>query len=244
MRGWRGGSVVETKVNPLQNVQRREGGMEGGPPRSPKILLPPAIGETWLCSWPGEIVQLFQCTLRVWVSFLSSAKKILILTNFIFFQKVTCGQHSCCFPAPLHKQSSVVGGGKWNSRNSFSVSAAASSFREKHVKQKVLFIGMKKNLWKVSKSIHKKMSQSYGHILYCGGERLNSIFGAVFPNITAAISVWKYSNSTKSPNLPPKTGQNGWIYRIYSSQFLGWMKFYSTQNLWNLKFRGEYIVKW
>ena len=124
-----------------------------------------------------------------WVFFL--LQKILILTNFIFFQKVTCGQHSCCFPAPLHKQSSVVGGGKWNSRNSFSVSAAASSFREKHVKQKVLFIGMKKNLWKVSKSIHKKMSQSYGHILYCGGERLNSIFGSVFPNITAAIPVWK-----------------------------------------------------
>ena len=30
MRGWRGGSVVETKVKPLQNVQGREGWRERG----------------------------------------------------------------------------------------------------------------------------------------------------------------------------------------------------------------------
>lgn len=36
MRGWRGGSVVETKVNPLQNVQGREGGREGETTQEPK----------------------------------------------------------------------------------------------------------------------------------------------------------------------------------------------------------------
>ena len=36
MWGWRGGSVVETKVNPLQNVQRREGWREGETTQEPK----------------------------------------------------------------------------------------------------------------------------------------------------------------------------------------------------------------
>ena len=145
MGGWRGGSVVETKVNPLQNVQEgREGGRDGGRdhPGAQRFCCPQLLEKLGsahdlvkLCNYSNAHSE------SGWVFFL--LQKILILTHFIFFQKVTCGQHSCCFPAPLHKQSSVAGGGKWNSRNSFSVSAPASSFREKHVKQKVLSIEMK-----------------------------------------------------------------------------------------------------